>query len=274
MASHPAAPGAARLVPLWGTLLGVVAGLVVPIGLIGSTGSIGSLAHAAAQQSTERSTRVVTAADGTVTTTVTEKVTRNGRTTVTTHTTVTGPGGGGAKPAAPPEPSPPPPRPPSPGGASGKSPSGPGLSREAVEAHNRERRRIGVGDLAWDAKLAARAQDWARHLCRGGKSPPSLQHRPSEPGGPGENLWEAVSTEPAAFPIGDAVKSWAGEQKFYDARSGRCRGGVCGHFTQLVWRGTTHVGCGVASCQAGGFTATIWACNYAPAGNLIGQRAY
>lgn len=263
MVSHPAALGAARLVPLWGLLLGIVAG------------PAGSVAHAAPPQGTERSTRVVTAADGTVTTTVTEKVTRNGRTTVTTHTTVTGPGGArpSAAPATP-EPPAPPPRPSSSGGAPGKGPAGPGLAREAVEAHNRERRRIGVGDLAWDAKLAARAQEWARHLCRGGKSPPALQHRPSEPGGPGENLWDAVSTEPAAFPIGDAVKSWAGEQKYYDARSGRCRGGVCGHFTQLVWRGTTHVGCGVASCQAGGFTATIWACNYAPAGNLIGQRAY
>jgi pathogenesis-related protein 1 len=245
---------------LWGLLFGVGAALCGPA--------------VAAPQSTERSTRVVTAADGTVTTIVTEKVTRNGRTTVTTHKTVTGPRGAPADPA----PAAPSRASPEPRGeaaaAAPRPPSGPGLERAAVEAHNRERRRIGVGDLAWDVKLAARAQEWAKHLCRGGKSPPALQHRPSEPGGPGENLWEAVSTEPTTFPIGDAVKSWAGEQKHYDPRSGRCRGGVCGHFTQLVWRSTTHVGCGVASCQAGAFTATIWACNYAPAGNLLGQRAY
>ena len=234
------------------------------------------------RQSSSRTTRSVTAADGTTTTTITETVTRDGRTTTTTRTVVTGPGQAPSETPGPPEP--PATRRPERGqererehdDKKGPPPAfdGPALAREAVEAHDRERRRVGTGDLAWDPKLAGLAQSWARHLCRGGKRPPSLEHRPSTSGGPGENLWAGFTTESSRFPIGDAVKSWAGERRFYDERSGRCRGGVCGHYTQLVWRGTKQVGCGVATCPAGAFTATVWVCNYSPAGNVVGEKPY
>jgi hypothetical protein len=38
-----------------------------------------------------------------------------------------------------------------------------------------------------------------------------------------------------------------------------------GHFTQIVWRGTRVVGCGVASCSG----KALWVCRYAPAGNVV-----
>ena len=40
-----------------------------------------------------------------------------------------------------------------------------------------------------------------------------------------------------------------------------------GHFTQVVWRGTTQVGCGHSQCKGN----DIWVCNYDPAGNWDGQ---
>ncbi|KAF8888246.1 CAP domain-containing protein [Infundibulicybe gibba] len=47
-----------------------------------------------------------------------------------------------------------------------------------------------------------------------------------------------------------------------------------GHFTQVVWKGTTQVACAVANCGAG----TIFSqasgyvvCRYSPPGNVIGQ---
>lgn len=232
------------------------------------------------RQSTSRTTRVVTAADGTTTTTITETVTRNGRTTTTTRTEVRGPGPARPEPADPARPERGREREPdgkkAPDGKQAPPPAadGPALVREALESHNRERHRVGAGDLAWDPKLAGLAQEWARHLCRGGKSPPSLQHRPSTAGGPGENLWAGFTTEGVPFPIRDAVQSWAGERRYYDERSGRCKGGVCGHYTQLVWRDTKKVGCGVATCPAGAFTATVWTCNYSPAGNVVGEKPY
>ena len=43
--------------------------------------------------------------------------------------------------------------------------------------------------------------------------------------------------------------------------------GETGHFTQVVWKSTKHVGCGIASC--GGNDLLV--CQYSPAGNYDGQ---
>ena len=40
-----------------------------------------------------------------------------------------------------------------------------------------------------------------------------------------------------------------------------------GHFTQVVWRGTTQVGCGHSQCNGN----DIWVCEYDPPGNWEGQ---
>ena len=38
-----------------------------------------------------------------------------------------------------------------------------------------------------------------------------------------------------------------------------------GHFTQVVWKDTRQLGCGVAMCDGG----EIWVCNYSPPGNFV-----
>jgi hypothetical protein len=49
----------------------------------------------------------------------------------------------------------------------------------------------------------------------------------------------------------------------------------CGHYTQVVWRTSTELGCGVASCKTqDGWNQDIWICNYGPAGNIGGQKPY
>jgi hypothetical protein len=68
------------------------------------------------------------------------------------------------------------------------------------------------------------------------------------------------------------VRDWASEKHYF-------RPGVfpnvsssgnwvdVGHYTQIIWRQTTRVGCAVHQAQA-----DFLVCRYSPAGNVMGQR--
>jgi uncharacterized protein YkwD len=149
----------------------------------------------------------------------------------------------------------------------------PAASRESgrfagmTAAHNRVRARLKIAPLEWSPELARFAQKWADKLARRGCD---LQHRPRT--GPdaqrhGENIF-AISGAPATADT--VVDAWAAEAEFYDARTNRCKG-VCGHYTQVVWRASKRVGCGMATC---GDDIEVWVCNYDPRGNWNGERPY
>ena len=93
----------------------------------------------------------------------------------------------------------------------------------------------------------------------------------------GENLYQAGpmtgsdgSMAVQKIAAQNVVDSWGSEMKNYDYAGNSCHG-VCGHYTQVVWKSTTEVGCGTAVC---GNKAQIWVCRYAPSGNMAGQRPY
>ena len=141
------------------------------------------------------------------------------------------------------------------------------LAAELLAAHNQVRAEAlptpspALASLSWDDELAAIAQDWAAG-CRFEHSNNSL----------GENLALFSADAPGT----SVVQGWASEASSYDYGSDSCLG-VCGHYTQIVWRNTARVGCGVAQCDdvVGGFGAGfLWVCNYDPPGNYIGQRPY
>jgi pathogenesis-related protein 1 len=48
-------------------------------------------------------------------------------------------------------------------------------------------------------------------------------------------------------------------------------GKSCGHYTQVVWRTSTKIGCARVVCNNG---ATIISCNYSPHGNFNRQSPY
>lgn len=120
-----------------------------------------------------------------------------------------------------------------------------------------------IPDLVWSETIAASAQAYADQCV--------FEH---SKGKYGENLW-AGTGEPSGPKV---VDSWASESANYDYAAGKCSG-TCGHYTQVVWRKTTEVGCGYAKCSTNspfGSSKTWynWVCQYNPPGNYVGQKPY
>jgi uncharacterized protein YkwD len=134
------------------------------------------------------------------------------------------------------------------------------LARDMLAAHNAMRARVGIAPMVWSERLAARSQDWADTLL----ALKQFAHRPNSTYG--ENLFEITGATASSAQV---VNAWAAESRNYDYGSNRCRG-VCGHYTQIVWRDTKEVGCAVA--RGGG--REVWACDYVPPGNWVGKRPY
>ena len=133
---------------------------------------------------------------------------------------------------------------------------------EAVAAHNFIRDKLGVPPLVWSDALAQVAKDWANKLMSTGLFMHSSDLRY------GENLFQ-ISGPGATSTAFEVVNAWAGEAQFYDYDTNTCRG-RCGHYTQVVWRDTKQVGCAVAR----DIRREVWVCEYAPYGNIIGERPY
>ena len=149
-----------------------------------------------------------------------------------------------------------------------------------LAAHNQVRTRLGLKPLSWSPQLAAYSQDWSAYLAssRGCR----MIHR-QEAGKDyrqyGENLFWAspeywsdgtLSLQPVS--AAQVADDWAGERQHYHYGSNSCRPGKqCGHYTQMIWRSTTRVGCGMSFCPDYG---QVWVCSYDPPGNWIGERPY
>jgi pathogenesis-related protein 1 len=135
---------------------------------------------------------------------------------------------------------------------------------DLLALHNKTRQEVGVPPLRWSPVLAAFAQAWADELAQRG----TLDHRPRE--GPsaqkyGENL--AVF---GANMTGEhqGAGLWTDEKAKYTPGTPFDPNAGAGHYTQMVWRGTTELGAGKAPIQTGPFKGMwILVGNYNPAGN-------
>jgi hypothetical protein len=156
------------------------------------------------------------------------------------------------------------------------------LASTILDIHNRERNAVGVPELKWSDSLATDAKTWADHLASlpplppddgwtslGGK--PQLVHSTNEQRpGQGENLWAGGANY---YSTADMVNSWASEKNNWNGDAKTCASGkVCGHYTQMVWRTTTDVGCATAIGNQGKFEFLV--CRYSPPGNYNGQSPY
>lgn len=131
-----------------------------------------------------------------------------------------------------------------------------------LDGHNTLRAQHGAAPLTWNTDLATKAQQWADNCV--------FVHSKGELGPYGENL--AAGTGPD-YDIPAALKSWSDEAPSYDPKNP-----VASHFTQMVWKSTTEIGCGVAICTDGKIfdvqkfgNTKMLVCEYKDAGNVEGE---
>jgi len=147
-----------------------------------------------------------------------------------------------------------------------------------VAAHNKWRMHVGVTKkLRYSPSLATSAQTWVDKL----KRTNHCRMRHSKPNGQyGENLywasalrWSDGRRELQEVTAQKVVDSWGSEKADYDYVHNHCATGkMCGHYTQIVWRTTTTVGCAMVVCEDS--NEQVWACQYRPAGNWVGRKPY
>ncbi len=136
---------------------------------------------------------------------------------------------------------------------------------DVLAEHNKYRKEVGVPSLKWSDSLATSAQKWANQLA----SRNTMQH---SSGKYGENLWAGTK---GRYSQTQMVDSWGSEKKYFIANRAfpnTCNGGwqKCGHYTQMIWKNTTEVGCGIAR----GARMDYFVCQYNPPGNFQGQKPY
>jgi uncharacterized protein YkwD len=148
-------------------------------------------------------------------------------------------------------------------GVSAPAHAAPNSTAELLAAHNAYRANLGLPPLRWSDQLAATAQQWAEHLAEIGQ----LEHS-----GPGQNLVMAASGTQSLTQL---VDLWGSEQADFTngdfpdiSTTGNWTD--AGHYSQMVWKATTEVGCGVAD----DYGLEVLVCDYDPPGNVMGERAY
>lgn len=161
--------------------------------------------------------------------------------------------------------------------------------QEIVDAHNRLRQSVALGQVSsqppaanmmemhWDDELAATAQRWSEQ-CRTAHDRRNDRNVGRFP--VGQNIaatWTTREPTDAVDYVPDfskQIKAWFDEVRAYGFKPADYAHGT-GHYSQLVWGETSHVGCGFSFYYdpSRGYTK-LYVCNYGPGGNVIGSNPY
>ena len=152
-----------------------------------------------------------------------------------------------------------------------KTPDKPVVTHPILEYHNMVRAKHGANPLEWDDGIAAHAQ--ARAISC------NLNHGSSDGASYGQNLAyghrNPVTLQPdpvaAATDWYNEVNAVRGVAQFPELYFN-----AGGHFTQMVWKGTKKMGCGISECSLphwGGVPGPYIVCEYDPPGNMLGDYA-
>ena len=149
------------------------------------------------------------------------------------------------------------------GGAAGT----PEFAKSLLASHNQARAARGVGPLTWNSELAKAAEDFAIVLANLNL----LEHAPRETrAGAGENLWMGNT---GLYNTSDMMRSFLREEQMFKpgvfpdvSTTGKWID--VSHYSQIIWQGTTEVGCALATNGENDFLV----CRYLPGGNKFGVQ--
>lgn len=143
-------------------------------------------------------------------------------------------------------------------------PGKPAVNQQALNSHNKVRAQVRQRPLKVSKDLTQIAQKWANQLARSCQ----MYHQKDAPFG------ENVGRSGGPSNINTIINAWASEKRNYNLKQNTCpKGKQCYHYTQMVWAGTTEIGCAKQRCTNGS-GAEIYVCNYFPAGNIVGARPF
>jgi len=140
------------------------------------------------------------------------------------------------------------------------------VNARILMAHNAARAEVGAAPLQWDPSLAVAAASYGPALSQIGH----LVHSPrTGRDNQRENLWMG---QQGRFSPDEMVSAWTSEKRMFYAgafpnvsRSGNWSD--VAHYTQMIWKTTTHVGCAIY--RDGTWDYLI--CRYSPPGNRDGS---
>jgi uncharacterized protein YkwD len=139
------------------------------------------------------------------------------------------------------------------------------LNKSELAKHNQYRSLSGVPLVTYSANLAVNAQKHAELMLKTNK----FQH--SGTANMGENLYSCTGSHDSACLLpGAATEAWYSEIKEYNFTEPGFNLQT-GHYTQVVWKGTTMIGCGYATghkSEDNSFISYV-VCNYSPPGNYL-----
>ncbi|GAA5920257.1 hypothetical protein JCM6882_003661 [Rhodosporidiobolus microsporus] len=149
----------------------------------------------------------------------------------------------------------------------GSSAAAGSIEQIALDAHNALRTAHGASALTWSTDLVASAKTWADKCV--------FQHGGGKDNGAGENL----SGYTGGSNVEWGIQMWTDEASLYNYDVPGYTDGV-GHFTQMVWKDTTELGCAEVKCDSlpnpttgkSMTDAFFLVCHYLSAGNIVGNN--
>jgi len=150
---------------------------------------------------------------------------------------------------------------------------------ELIDIHNILRALEGADNMelvTWNDFLASMAEKWAAG-CDWKHGQPPLGDDPDYTS-IGQNLY---ATTGSRINLTAAILAFYNEKRDYNYDTLKCTPNkVCGHYTQVVWATSRHIGCAYHRCQplaglSSAFSKALYlVCNYGPPGNYAGAKPF